>query len=335
MRVIEITEDRSLVPTDRPAPRVTGSLVEIAVAFCGVCGSDLHMLHDRNFPARSVLGHEFSGVVIAVGPDVTTVAVDDRVAVLPYESCGRCRYCESGRENLCVAGGHFGSVLGVDRPGGLSARVLADESALVKLPENANLLQGALAEPTAVALRAVERVISHDDDPVVIVGAGPIGVLVSLILTANGFTDVVAIERNPTRRTLAESAGIRVLAADERDLVTQLSSYDAATFIDCSGASKAISAEIAAVRRGGRVVLVGLGEPVEFDASEAILKEIEIVGSAGYSRSDFSRAVELLASGVIPTEPLITRIADIDKAAEVFAELSDPRTGHVKILLRH
>jgi 2-desacetyl-2-hydroxyethyl bacteriochlorophyllide A dehydrogenase len=342
MKVFEITADRSLAPVDRPAPRASGSYAEVAVAFCGVCGSDLHMLHDKEFPAGSVLGHEFSGVVTAVGPDVTTVEVGDRVAVLPYESCARCRYCTTGRENLCVSGGHFGGsggnfggVLGVDRPGGLSAPVLAEDKALVKLPGDATLEQGALAEPVAVALRAAGRVASAADEQVVVVGGGPIGILVALILGVKGFGNVSVIERNATRRAIAESVGLRVVAADDSDPLDQLTAYDAATFIDCSGAPQAIAAQIAAVRRGGRVVLVGLGAPVEFDASDAVLKEAEVVGSAGYSRTDFSQAVELLASGAIPTSALITRIADIDQAADVFAELSDPGTAHVKVLLRH
>lgn len=335
MKVIEITGDRSLAPGIRPEPRATGSQVAIAVAFCGVCGSDLHMLHDTAFPAGSVLGHEFSGVVSGIGPDATAVAVGDRVSVVPYERCGRCRYCRSGRENLCVDGGHFGSVLGVQRPGGLAATVIADETAVVRLPDAATLEQGALAEPVAVAHRAAGRAVSAPDEPVVVVGTGPIGILVSLILRAKGFTEVTAVDRNPARRTLAESLGIRVAAADEDDLAGTLSAYDAATFLDCSGAPQAITAQIDAVRRGGRVVLVGLGAPVELNAWDAIHKEVEIVGSAGYGRSDFSHAIELLASDAIPSAALITRTAPVDHAADVVAELSDPETAHVKVLLKH
>lgn len=329
---MEITEGRGLALARRSAPAVAGTQVAVDVAFCGICGSDLHMLGDEEFPVRSVLGHELAGVVAAVADGVRSVAVGDHVAVVPYESCGRCRYCAVGRENLCVDGGHFGSVLGVQRVGGLASTVVADEAALVRLPPGTTLEQGALAEPVAVARRAAAKVTSATGDPVVVVGAGPIGVLVSLILRAEGFTDVTTVERNPARRDLASSLGV---GTAEITTDAQLAELDAATFVDCTGAPVAVAAQIASVRRGGRVVLVGLGGPVSFDASDAILREVEIVGSAGYSRADFARAVELLASGALPTDDLITRVADVADAADAFADLRDPATHHIKVLLRH
>lgn len=335
MKAVEITDERNLVLASRVTPHAVGTDVEVDVAFCGVCGSDLHMLHDPDFPAKSVLGHEFAGTVAAVGDGVTSVVPGDAVTVIPYEQCGECRYCVSGRENLCVTGGHHGSVLGVDRPGGLSGTVVVDERALVTLPEGVSLEAGALAEPVAVALRAVERLGDPVDGPVIVIGAGPIGVLVSLIARAKGHGDIELLERNPARREKAAAFGLRVTAVDDTDPEAQLATFDAAAFVDCSGAAPAISGAIDAVRRGGRVVLVGLGSPVKVDAAAAILDEVEVIGSAGYSRSDFAGAVDLLAEGTIPSDALITRIAPVADAQSVFAELADPATSHVKVLLRH
>ncbi|MDT9593301.1 alcohol dehydrogenase catalytic domain-containing protein [Nocardioides zeae] len=334
MRVIEITEDRGLAPADRDAPRTGGTDVAVDVAFCGVCGSDLHMLEDPSFPTRSVLGHELSGVVRAVGPQVTAVSVGDAVAVLPYESCGTCRSCTTGRENLCASGGHLGSVIGVQRPGGLASTVVADETSVVPLPAGATLEQGALAEPVAVACRAAGKVAGDLDDLVVVVGAGPIGVLVALVLRAQGRRNVHVLEVNGGRRDRAASLGLPVLEPEE-GTDAALRERDVATFVDCTGSPGAVALQLGAVRRGGRVVLVGLGPPVQLDAESAILREVEIVGSAGYSRRDFQTAVQLLASGAVPADELITRIAPVAEAASVFADLRDPATPHIKVLLRH
>ncbi|WZH54485.1 MAG: alcohol dehydrogenase catalytic domain-containing protein [Nocardioides alkalitolerans] len=331
---MEITESRVLAQAERAAPVLGPDEVAVDVVFCGVCGSDLHMLGDRGFPAGSVLGHELSGVVAAVGAGVAEPRIGDRVVVLPYESCGSCRYCTEGRENLCVTGGHLGSVIGVQRPGGLASTVVVAAGSVVPLPPRASLEHGALAEPVAVACRAADRVLSGPDDPVVVVGTGPIGILVALVLAAGGRTAVRALEVNPARRARAAALGIDVVDPAE-GTTAALRGQDVATFVDCTGAPEAVASQVAAVRRGGRVVLVGLGASVEIDAEQTILREIEVVGSAGYARRDFHRAVELLASGALPADALITRVAPIADADNVFADLRDPATTHIKVLLRH
>lgn len=192
---------------------------------------------------------------------------------------------------------------------------------------------GALVEPVAVALRASKRVLADKSELVVVVGAGPIGILVSLILQATGYERVVVLEKNSSRRNVASSVKLNA-APTLKDAGAD--DGNVATFIDCSGSPSAITFEIKEVRRGGRVVLVGLSTaPVEFDSSLAVLKEIEIVGSAGYSRADFTNALELLASGEIPVDSIITQVCGIDTAAEVFARLNDPNTSQIKMLLKH
>lgn len=333
MLVMEITSSRGIAPFERPDPEPSGNQVRVDVKFCGICGSDLHMRSDPAFPVGAVLGHELSGVVSAIGDDVVEWKPGDRVTVLPYENCGECRYCLAGAENHCQLGGHLGSVLGVDRHGGLAESILADSSALIALPESASLQQGALVEPVAVAYRAVERVISLKQDPVVVVGAGPIGILVALLLGVRGFTDVRILDRNVARLGVAASLGLRVL--EPGDVRGHLRGLDVATFVDCSGAPSAIRDEVAAVRACGRVVLVGLPSgDLAYDAPDAILREVEVVGSAGYSRRDFVHAVGVLAQGRLPVGRIITRVAPLSEVDQMFDELADPATTHIKILLQ-
>ena len=335
MHVMQVTDDRRLARAERPEPEVGPAEVRVAVAFCGICGSDLHMRSDPAIPEGAVLGHEFSGVVQEVGRAVEGWQIGDRVAVLPYVSCGSCRYCRAGAENFCMTGGHLGSVLGVDRPGGLSESVVADQSALLRLTGDATLEQGALVEPVAVAVRAAGRVVAGPEEPVVVMGAGPIGLLVGLVLTARGYAEVTVGDLNDGRLAVAENLGLRTFAATTEGLGELLSRHDAGTFVDCTGAPPAIRAEVAAVRARGRVVLVGLPSgDLAYDAADAILREVEVVGSAGYSRSDFAAALDLLASGALPTDRLITKVAGLEDADALFDELSDPATLHIKILVQ-
>lgn len=335
MHAMQVTADRRLARVERPEPVLGPTEVRVAVAYCGICGSDLHMRNDPAIPEGAVLGHEFSGVLEDVGPEAEGWRVGDRVAVLPYVSCGTCRSCVAGAENLCTTGGHLGSVLGVDKPGGLAQSVVADQSALLRLPKDATLEQGALVEPVAVALRAARRVVAAPAEPVVVMGAGPIGLLVGLVLSARGHTDVTLLDLNRGRLAVARSLGLRTRATEADDLAAVLGGMEVETFVDCTGAPPAIRAEVASVRARGRVVLVGLpGGDVAYDAPDAILLEIEVVGSAGYSRADFAGALDLLVAGALPVSQLITKVAALEDVDTMFDELSKPTTEHIKILIQ-
>jgi (R,R)-butanediol dehydrogenase / meso-butanediol dehydrogenase / diacetyl reductase len=330
VKVVEIGRDRSLAIADRPQPDLGPDEVRVAVSFCGVCGSDLHMRADAGFPAGAVLGHELSGRVAELGSRVQGWALGDRVAVLIYRNCGTCRYCLAGSENHCVVGGHLGHVLGVQQQGGLAESVVATPNQLFKVPPDLADDEAALTEPVAVALRASRSVDCALDDPVAVVGAGPIGLLVAHILKYRGFSNVVVVELHEHRRLVAEEMGLATLGADE----DQLRKIEPAVVVDASGSPAAIRMAIRALRSQGQLVLVGLpAAEVPIDINYLILHEIRISPSAGYGRRDFGEALELLADGAIPTASIITSRVALDEAEHGFDELKDPHTRHVKILL--
>lgn len=332
MRVIEIAPDRSLVPVDRPAPRLAPGEVRIEVAYCGICGSDLHMRTDPGIPAGTVLGHEFAGRISEIGDGVQGWSVGDRVAVLPHVSCGECRYCRAGQENFCVSGGHLGWVIGVQGQGGLAESVVAPASCLFAVPEGVTDAQAALAEPVAVAARAAGQVTCAPDEPVTVVGAGPIGLLISLILRHKGFADVTIMERSSGRRAIAESLGLRATAP--ADDAASPAGERPAVVVDASGSPAAIAMGVRLLRNRGKIVLVGLpGDEVPMDVAYLVLHEITVAGAAGYNRADFAHALELLAKGAIPTDRIITEIADLSAAGVKFQELADPGTRQIKVLL--
>jgi (R,R)-butanediol dehydrogenase / meso-butanediol dehydrogenase / diacetyl reductase len=354
IRAAEIAEDRSIQVVERPRPQMGPHEVRVDITYCGICGSDLHMREDPNFPSGSVLGHEFAGRISEVGAEVTDWEVGDRVAVLIYQSCGTCRYCTEGHENFCVDGGHGGWVIGVQGQGGLAESVIASESALFAVPDEVSDQAAALTEPVAVALRAANQVTAEPSDPVVVLGAGPVGLLIASILKHRGYRDLVVVERNPVRRATAESIGLRsaeaaaggksaagapmheALSASVQlpeELTGKLSDRPAVV-VDATGSSTAIQWATTIVRNRGRVVLVGLPvRGIEVDFAHVILHEIELVGTSSYNRSDFAGALELLAAGAIPAEAIVTDIAPLGDADSKFRELVEATTSQIKILL--
>jgi (R,R)-butanediol dehydrogenase / meso-butanediol dehydrogenase / diacetyl reductase len=335
MRVVELSQERGLVMVDRDVAELSDGQVRLDVAYCGVCGSDLHMRH--TMPPGAVFGHEFSGTVSEVGADVSGWSKGDAVAVLPYTSCGTCGYCRSGNENQCVTGGHHGLVLGVQLQGGYADSVVVNPDSLYALSGSATLQRGALAEPVAVAVRAASAVADVDrSEPILVVGAGPIGLFTALALRAANHNSVVILERNAARAEVAGSLGFETVVGDDPAVgLRKLGIDQPPAVIECAGAGPAMNTAISLLRRQGRLVLIGLpmNRP-EIDIESVILKEITASGTAGYSRDDFTRAVQLLADDIIPADGLITAVMSLDAATTAFEELTDPMTSHVKILLQ-
>lgn len=334
MRAVEIAEPGRLELVERPLPEPTGTEVRVEVGFCGICGTDLHMRD--SLPQGAVLGHEFAGTVAAVGPDVDGWSVGDRAAVLIYRNCGECRYCLAGEENHCVVSGQHDKVLGVDLQGGYAEAVVADQALLFRLPDELPLEHAALAEPVSIGVRAARTVDVPFDDPVLVIGAGPIGLVSAYALRARGYERLWIVERNAGRAEAAAKLGFDTLPSDDLAGELERRGIEApGAIVECAGSAAAAKAAVGLLRRQGRLVLVGLhgGEAV-FDAEPIVLNEIQIRGAAGTSHQDFRTAIELLASGAVPAADLITAVVDLGEADAMFGQLLDPDTQHVKVLLR-
>jgi (R,R)-butanediol dehydrogenase/meso-butanediol dehydrogenase/diacetyl reductase len=208
MRAVAITGERraEVVDIGRPVPGPGEVLLD--VSFCGICGSDLHMLAmpAGMFPAGHVLGHEFTGVVAGLGSAAGQWRVGDRVAVLPIADCGECYACRAGHPNLCEQGIDHGP--GIGRPGGYAESVTVPTAMLHRLPDSVSDADGALIEPLAVALRAVKLSQATPGEPVCVLGAGPIGVLALAALRARGFSRVAVVEPVAGRRAAAARLGV-------------------------------------------------------------------------------------------------------------------------------
>jgi (R,R)-butanediol dehydrogenase / meso-butanediol dehydrogenase / diacetyl reductase len=327
VRSVEVGADRRLVEVDRPAVEPAAGQVLVRVAYCGICGSDLHFRDvPELFPAGTVPGHELSGRIAALGPGVDGWGVGDRVSVLPFAQCGECGLCRSGNEQVCPHAVPNGVGLGTGRPGAYAERLVVDEPMLFALPDSVDDRAGTLVEPLAVAIRAVAKAAVDPGEPVAVIGAGPIGMLTALVLRERGFEHVELLSRNAARAERAAALGLPV--------VDELSSGAACVF-ECAGSPSAARLAIEVVRPLGVVVLVGIAlEPLDLAAPPLVLKEVEVRGALTYRRSDFAEAIDLLARGRIPVDDLITATAPLEDAERAFKMLTAPGNSHVKVLLQ-
>ena len=319
MRALVWEGGTQVMVAERPRPAAGDGTVLVDVAYCGLCGTDLHICAGEHPRARPgiVLGHEISGRLHAAAGGLAAGA---KVVVDPLVSCGTCRPCRSGRPHTCANL----RLLGIDLPGGAAEQVAVPADRVIPVSDAADLRLLAFAEPLAVAVRAVRRSGLVLGQEVAVAGAGPIGLAVAACARLAGAGRVLVAEPVPGRRRLAADLGFETtgaLAGDAAEVV-----FDAA-------AHPAVAAGLAgAVAVGGRVVLVGVyGAPAPLDLQALTFKEVTVIGTRVYSRDDLRVATAMIADGRFDPSPLITRSVPLTGAA---AAVEDLRAGReVKLLV--
>lgn len=333
MLAVEVAEDRRLVAIECPAPEPDPGQALVEVSYCGICGSDLHFREvPELFPAGTVPGHEFSGRIVGVGDGVDRWSPGDRVCVLPFGQCGECATCRAGNEQVCPHAVTSGVGLGTGRPGGYADLVVVDERMLFSLPESVDDRAGTLVEPLAVAIRAVDLAAGDPDDPVLVLGAGPIGLLTALVLRHRGMRRAAVCSRNPARAQRAAALGLDTISIEE---VARIEPVDApACVFECAGTPAAAQLGVQTLRPLGRLLLVGLSlTPLDLAAPPIVIKELEIRGVIAYRRAQFQAAIDMLAAGAIPVDELITDVVPLAEAEAAFQALTARGSEKVKILL--
>jgi len=319
MRALVWEGGSQVAVAERPRPAAGDGTVLVDVAYCGLCGTDLHICAGEHPRARPgiVLGHEISGRLHAAAGGLAAGA---KVVVDPLVSCGTCRPCRGGRPHTCANL----RLLGIDLPGGAAEQVAVPADRVIPVSDAADLRLLAFAEPLAVAVRAVRRSGLVLGQEVAVAGAGPIGLAVAACARLAGAGRVLVAEPVPGRRRLAADLGFETtgaLAGDAAEVV-----FDAA-------AHPAVAAGLAgAVAVGGRVVLVGVyGAPAPLDLQALTFKEVTVIGTRVYSRDDLRVATAMVADGRFDPSPLITRSVPLTGAA---AAVDDLRAGRgVKLLV--
>jgi (R,R)-butanediol dehydrogenase/meso-butanediol dehydrogenase/diacetyl reductase len=333
VRAVKVDEDRRLVAVECPAPEPGPGQALVEVAYCGICGSDLHFRDvPELFPAGTVPGHEFSGRIAGVGDGVRGWSAGARVCVLPFGQCGECATCRAGNEQVCPHAVSGGVGLGTGRPGAYAGQVVVDERMLFSLPDSVDDRAGTLVEPLAVAIRAVDLAEVAPDEPVLVLGAGPVGLLTALVLRDRGVRRAVVCSRNPARAQRAAALGLDTISI-EKVAATGPAEGPACVF-ECAGTPAAAQLAVQALRPLGRLLLVGLSlSPLDLAAPAIVIKELQIRGVIAYRRAQFQAAIDMLAAGAIPVDELITEIVPLAEAEAAFQSLTARGTEKVKILL--
>ncbi|MBR8743681.1 zinc-dependent alcohol dehydrogenase family protein [Nocardiopsis sp. MG754419] len=315
MRAAIITEPGSLTVGDRPDPTPAPDGVVVRVGACGICGTDLHIA-DGEFPPSPyplVPGHEFAGTVTAVGERAPGgLRPGDRVAVDPSLFCGHCEYCRAGRGNLCANWGAIGDTV----DGAFAEYVSVPAANCYRMPDSMSMREGALVEPLSCAVHGVRRIGVEVGERFLVVGAGTMGLLLQQLLQHSG-ARVSVVDRNTRRLEIAAELGAHATATD----VSELDAADFDAAVDVTGAPQAIEAAFTSLRRGGRLLIFGVADEaarVSLSPFRIYNDEITVVGSMAVLNS-FGEAVDLIASGVVRTELLLTDALPLEKFPEALA----------------
>jgi threonine dehydrogenase-like Zn-dependent dehydrogenase len=300
---------RDVAVEDRPTPEPGPGELLLEVSHCGICGSDLHFLLEWGGRSGVIEGHEYSGTVAGLGPDVSGWAVGERAIGGPSPRCGHCEYCLAHRTSLCVERGGVGGDDGTWQGAFARYKIVRAAEAL-RVPEGLSLKHAALTEPLAVALHGITRAGgARPGTRWLVTGGGPIGFLSIAALKALGVDDVVVSEPKTSRRALCEKLGAR--AVDPAELITPAMPYDLVdepfdVALECSGNGRAQESALAQLKRAGTLVLVGAGMArPKFDPNRILLNELVITGAFVYDHDGFPRALEMLASGRLPNDLLV------------------------------
>ncbi|KAG5957346.1 hypothetical protein E4U58_006183 [Claviceps cyperi] len=329
---------------ERPKPTLPSPHhVMVAVNYTGICGSDVHYWHHGaigHFVVKEpmVLGHESAGTVIEAGDAVTHLKPGDRVAIEPGYGCRRCTDCRAGKYNLCDK-----MIFAATPPydGTLTGLWASPADFCYKLPDAVSLQEGALMEPLAVAVHIVKQASVQPGHSVVVMGAGPVGLLCAAVARAYGASKVASVDIVQSKLDFARDFASthtylsqRIAPEENARAIKQHLGLPrgADVVIDASGAEPSIQTSLHTVRMGGTYVQGGMGNSdITFPIMALCLKEVTAKGSFRYGPGDYELAIELVASGVVDVKKLVTTVVPFNKAEEAFKKVKEGEV--IKILI--
>lgn len=313
---------------DIESPVAAPGRVLIHSAACGICGSDLFIYKNRIMPDGCILGHEVAGVVEAVGQGVQGVAPGDRVLVRP-NGCGTCKHCRAGDENICSRRRSVGFGL---VPGGFAEYLAVDPDQCVPVPAAVGLDQAALTDQVSTALHGMNLVNFQAGQSALVLGAGPIGLCMIMMLKQAGAARIGVTEMLPERAAQAEKFGAHAVFNPTQPklaaALSQLFGPDGAdALFECSGTAPATEQAIALAPRGARIALVGMcSASVSIIPMSLFQRQLTIVGSFGNSQRECIQCLDLMASGAIPAKDLITKRIPLHAVPAEFDRLLTSKT---------
>jgi 2-desacetyl-2-hydroxyethyl bacteriochlorophyllide A dehydrogenase len=328
VKAVVITAPGQLEVTEVPDPKPGRREVLVDVAACGLCGTDLHILQGEFAPTLPVIpGHEFAGVVVELGADVTELAVGDRVAVDPSLYCHECRMCRLGRNNLCERW----AAIGVTTAGGAAEFAVAPVANCVKLPEHVRTEDAALIEPLSCAVRGYDVLRSQLATRVLIYGSGTMGLMMLQLGKLTGAAGIEMVDINTDRLATAKQLGVTATAtsADELD---RPQGWD--VVIDATGNERAIQDGLGRVAKGGTFLQFGVSDysaRAVIEPYKIYNQEITITGSMAVLHS-FERAADLFATGVLDPSIFISDRLPLDDYAAAIAKFQKGEGRKIQVL---
>jgi L-iditol 2-dehydrogenase len=333
----EITGPKSIRFNEVPVPAVNPGQVLVKIKRVGVCGSDIHVYHGKHpyvvFPFTQ--GHEVSGQVVAIGAGVTGIAVGQKVTIEPQVYCGHCYPCTHGKYNLCESL----KVMGFQTTGTASEYFAADASKVTPLPDEMSYDEGAMIEPLAVTVRACKRPGDVKGKKIVVLGAGPIGILMCQTLKAFGAAEVMVTDVSDYRLQLAKECGadyvFNTRNVDFGKVLVESFGPDKADIIyDCAGNDITMGQAIQNARKGSIIILVAVyAGTAHVDLAKLNDSELDLNTSMMYQHEDYVDAIRIVAEGKVVLKPLISKHFSLTEYQAAYEYIDNNRETTMKVLI--
>ena len=302
----------------------------IRVAFCGICGTDMHVYYgnmDARVGFNRVIGHEMSGTVEAVGAGVSGVFQGQKVVVRPLDHCGDCPACDAGHQHIC----HKLKFLGLDTDGAMQEIWTVPAHTLHVLPDDLRMDHAALIEPVAVACHDVRLSDLQEGEDVVVIGGGPIGILVAMVARDAG-GKVLVSEVNPNRLAIARKLGFDTVNPVESDLAAEVNGRTgdkgADVVFEVSGTQPGVDAMTAVAATRARIVMVAIhAVKPQIDLFQFFWRELKLIGARVYEPEDYEKAIAIIASGGVDADTVITDVSPLSAIQAAFEALDSSPTA--------
>jgi L-iditol 2-dehydrogenase/threonine 3-dehydrogenase len=322
---------------DVQIPAAGKGQVQIRIQRIGVCGSDIHVFHGKHpFVSYPLIqGHEFSGVIEAIGEGVESIAIGQKVTATPQEVCGKCAPCKRGQYNACEEL----KVRGFQAFGCAQDFFVTEIEKLVKLPDDFTPEQGAFVEPVAVAAHSTGRFGDLTGKNVVVAGAGTIGNFVAQACKSRGAKKVLITDISDFRLGKAKEVGIDLTCNVTKEpladaAIREFGGDGFEAGMEVSGVQSSLASLVAAIGKGGTLLIIGVyGEKPKVDMSVVCEHELNIKGSMMYRHEDWQQAVEWIDSGDVITEPLVSEHFSFENYLDAYKFIEEKGEKSMKVMI--
>ena len=320
-----------------PVPKINEDQVLVRIRIIGICGSDVHVYHGAHpftkYPITQ--GHEVSGDIVEIGKNVKGLHVGQKVTIEPQEVCGKCHPCRHGKYNLC----ENLKVMGFQTTGAASTYFATDSIKITPFPEDMTFEEGAMIEPLAVAVHAVERIGDVEGLNIAVIGAGPIGNLIAQTAKVKGATGVLVTDLSDYRLNLVRSCGVDYTynTSDvnfERAMISAFGPDKADVIFDCAGNDSTINQAIKYARKGSIIILVAVFEKIaKIDLALLNDHELDLNTSMMYRHEDYLQAIKMVSEKRIQLKPLMSQIFPFKQFPFAYEYIDQNREKTMKILI--